>query len=115
MNADKCRFSVPVLLATLLFSLSAIGQAVPSEPEKVRQIVDGTAIDAVKVQNNSLNSKLMSREMPFRVILPIGYSTNKPDGPRYSVIYLLHGLTGHYDNWTDKTKLAQYEIGRAHV
>jgi S-formylglutathione hydrolase FrmB len=24
------------------------------------------------------------------------------------VIYLLHGLAGHYDNWTDKTKLAEY-------
>ena len=110
MNADKCRFSVPVLLATLLFSLSAIGQAVPSEPVQVRQIVDGTAIYAVKVQNNSLNSKLMSRKMPFRVILPRGYSANKSDGPRYSVIYLLHGLTGHFDNWTDKTKLAEYAV-----
>jgi S-formylglutathione hydrolase FrmB len=24
------------------------------------------------------------------------------------VIYLLHGLFGHFDNWTDKTKLAEY-------
>ena len=27
---------------------------------------------------------------------------------RYPVIYLLHGLTGHYNNWAEKTKLEQY-------
>lgn len=108
MNANKRRFYLLTWLAILLFSLSALGQTAPLEPGRVRQIVDGTALYAVKVQNNSLNSKLMSREMPFRVILPRGYSANKLEGPRYSVIYLLHGFTGHYNSWADKTKLAEY-------
>src|SRR5207248_10367596 len=30
------------------------------------------------------------------------------DTRRYPVIYLLHGFGGHYNNWTDKTKVAQY-------
>jgi S-formylglutathione hydrolase FrmB len=65
------------------------------------------------VENLKLNSKLMAREMPYRVILPDGYgnpknkhATVKPLS--YSVIYLLHGLTGHFDNWADKTKLIDY-------
>ena len=53
-----------------------------------------------------LDSKLMSRQMPYRVALPADYSTDKQ--ARYPVIYLLHGLTGHYDNWGDKAKIAQY-------
>jgi S-formylglutathione hydrolase FrmB len=59
-----------------------------------------------KIQNQKLNSKLMARELPYRVVLPEDYSAN--ESKRYPVIYLLHGLTGHFDNWTDKTKLAEY-------
>lgn len=55
--------------------------------------------------NEQLNSKLMGREMPYRVILPI---EDKGSKARYPVLYLLHGLTGHFSNWTDKTKLVEY-------
>ena len=55
----------------------------------------------------------MVREMPYRVVLPEGYGKlkdkNIADKPKsYPVIYLLHGLTGHFDNWTDKSKLVEY-------
>ncbi len=50
----------------------------------------------------------MARDMPYRVILPAGYSALKQRQPGYPVIYLLHGLTGHFNNWTDKTRLAEY-------
>lgn len=53
-----------------------------------------------------LPSKLMGREMPYRFILPTGYT--KDTAMRYPVIYLLHGLTGHFDNWTDRTRLSEY-------
>lgn len=45
--------------------------------------------------------------MPYRIILPSGYSISN-ETVRYPVIYLLHGLSGHFDNWTDKTKLTAY-------
>ncbi|MEJ7848881.1 MAG: alpha/beta hydrolase family protein [Pyrinomonadaceae bacterium] len=108
MNADKRRFTALIWLSVLLSGFSALGQTVTSPPSRTVELKDGTGIYAVKVQNNSLNSKLMAREMPFRVMLPGNYSANKTDGPRYSVIYLLHGLTGHFDNWTDKTSLAEH-------
>ncbi len=57
-------------------------------------------------QELKLDSKLMKREMPYRVILPVNYETNKSE--KFSVVYLLHGLTGHFDNWTDKAKLVEY-------
>ncbi len=52
-----------------------------------------------------LASKLMGREMPYRVVLPVDYNNNAAE--RYAVIYLLHGLTGHFNDWTDRTNLVQ--------
>lgn len=54
-----------------------------------------------------LDSKLMGRKMSYRIILPTDYS-NLNETSRYPVIYLLHGLTGSFANWTDKTKLTEY-------
>lgn len=54
-----------------------------------------------------LNSKLMRRQMPYRVILPATYN-NSNETSFFPVIYLLHGLTGHFDNWSDKTRLKEY-------
>ena len=58
------------------------------------------------VEERRIESKLMGREMPYRVVLPLKYAASKDI--RYPVIYLLHGLTGHYDNWTNMSKLATY-------
>ncbi len=63
---------------------------------------------SAEVVTLKLDSKLMAREMPYRVILPADYKANP--NARYGVIYLLHGLTGHYNNWTDRTKLAEYAL-----
>ncbi|MFN2501943.1 MAG: alpha/beta hydrolase [Pyrinomonadaceae bacterium] len=59
-----------------------------------------------KTQDLKLKSSLMGRDMPYRVVLPTDYSA-KAAG-RYAVVYLLHGLTGHFNNWTEKTQLAQH-------
>lgn len=57
-------------------------------------------------QELKLDSKLMNREMPYRVILPKDYQIKKTE--KYPVIYLLHGLTGHFNDWTDKTQIVEY-------
>lgn len=68
---------------------------------------------AVTVQDLKLNSRLMAREMPYRVILPVDYE--KAAATRYAVVYLLHGLTGHFDNWADKTKLKDYAVNFQYI
>jgi S-formylglutathione hydrolase FrmB len=65
-----------------------------SAPERIREL--------------RLPSKLMKREMPYCVILPPDYSDTKNETSRYSVIFLLHGLYGHYDNWVKLTRLVEY-------
>ncbi|MEP6789654.1 MAG: alpha/beta hydrolase family protein, partial [Acidobacteriota bacterium] len=59
-------------------------------------------------QEQKFASKLMAHDMPYRVILPNGYDDKVNATVKYPVIYLLHGLTGHYTNWADKTKLSDY-------
>ena len=56
----------------------------------------GPALGA-NVSEHKLASSLMGREMPYRVITPVEKAVAKD--VRYPVIYLLHGLTGHFNNW----------------
>jgi putative tributyrin esterase len=77
-----------VLLLILAFSFSVFAQ------------------EKVKFEDFKLKSKLMSREMPYRVLLPSNY--DKQRDSRFPVVYLLHGLFGHFNLWTEKTKLAEH-------
>lgn len=61
---------------------------------------------APNVTEHKLASKLMGKEMPYRVIVPMEKMVAKDT--RYPVLYLLHGLSGHYNNWTDLTKIEEY-------
>ena len=60
-----------------------------------------------------LKSALMTRDMPYRVILPPKYLADT--SARFPVVYLLHGLTGHFSNWIDKTKLTQYSMNHQFI
>ncbi len=96
MKNIKIRFSAQILLFVLALSLPFAVHAQKTAISKS----DG-------FRELKLDSKLMKREMPYRVILPVGYE-NSNEKTFYPVIYLLHGLTGHYNNWTDSTKLVEY-------
>ena len=63
---------------------------------------------AANVEERRLASRLMGREMPYRVVLPKNYSAKRH--ARYPVIYLLHGYGGSYKNWTDLTGLEEYSL-----
>jgi len=55
-----------------------------------------------------LDSRLMGRKMPYLVVVPEKYNLKEESGRIYPVIYLLHGLTGRFDNWLSRTALAKY-------
>ncbi len=93
MNADRRKYLGVLWLLILFSGISAYGQATAKA-------------DVKGFSEEKLKSALMARDMPYRVILPSKYASDK--AARYPVVYLLHGLTGHYSNWTDKTKLMQY-------
>ncbi len=74
---------------------------------KIREFTFSNIWPPYGVETHQLSSKLMARDMPYRVVLPPNYKSDQAT-VRYPVVFLLHGLTGHFDNWTDKTKLADY-------
>jgi putative tributyrin esterase len=61
-----------------------------------------------RVQTIQFESKLIGKTLPYNVLLPLDYNQIAAKTKRYPVIYLLHGLTGHYNNWIEHTHLADY-------
>ena len=51
-------------------------------------------------------SKLIGAVLPYNVVLPADYDTSTTT--RYPVLYLLHGLTGHYSDWASRSNVADY-------
>ena len=98
MNVDRRRLLVSACLLVWLALSSAVGQT--TTVVKPHPILE-------PFETHQLDSKLMARKISYRVVLPIDYGASN-ETTRYSVIYLLHGLTGNFANWTNKTKLAEY-------
>ena len=105
MNTDRHGFVLrSAVLIVVLFAMTgaAFGQA-PAAKTLAANVVE-----------HKLSSKLMGREMPYRVVLPAGYADAKAT-TRHPVIYLLHGLTGHFNNWTDATKVEEYALAHKFI
>jgi S-formylglutathione hydrolase FrmB len=59
-----------------------------------------------RVETVQFRSKLVNATLPYNVILPTDYDTARTT--RYPVLYLLHGLTGHFSDWVTRTNIANY-------
>jgi putative tributyrin esterase len=81
---------VAIVLLALFIPFSAAGQT--SEVGRVEEV--------------RFESKLVGKSLPYKVVLPVDYDTSRTT--RYPVLYLLHGLSGHYTDWTTRTNLADY-------
>ena len=98
MNEKKPRLISKFIWLVLIFCFSVSADA--QQPTTKVEL-------PANVENHQLKSRLMMRDIPYRVVLPIDYK-NADKKTAYPVIYLLHGLSGHFNNWTDKAKLAEY-------
>lgn len=105
LNTRAIRFA---LLLVCLTVTAAFGQSAGPVPRSPASTPRPLSIDPPRVQTLDLDSKLMGRKMPFRVILPASYDAREENGRRYPVLYLLHGLTGNFANWVDRTPLVAY-------
>jgi putative tributyrin esterase len=83
------KFSLAVF-AVILMSVATHGQATQEH--------DGYT--TVEFKSDVLNAKA-----PMNVILPVGYEQSVR---RYPVLLLLHGLSGHYDDWVSNTNVVMY-------
>jgi putative tributyrin esterase len=59
-----------------------------------------------RVETIRFQSKLVNTTLAYNVILPPDYDTARTT--RYPVLYLLHGLTGHYSDWAARTNVTDY-------
>lgn len=100
---SKNRSILAAWLLVFAFAFTVAGQVAQPATEQ-----SATPAPANRIESHRLASKLTGREMPYRVIVPEGYSDRANAQTRYPVIYLLHGLFGHFDNWTDKTKIDEF-------
>lgn len=95
------------MLRTLLASVYLLVWLVPSSAIGQTTTVVKPHPELNPFAAYQLDSKLMARKLSYRVVLPADYKSSN-ETSRYSVIYLLHGLTGNFANWTDKTSLSAY-------
>jgi putative tributyrin esterase len=58
-----------------------------------------------RIETGQISDKSVAAVLPYQILLPSDY--HKSD-KRYPVLYLLHGLRGHYSDWLSKTNLARY-------
>ncbi|MFN2491806.1 MAG: alpha/beta hydrolase [Pyrinomonadaceae bacterium] len=65
-------------------------------------------LTGTRVQTVPFESKMLGRILPYAVLLPVDYDKAPAQSKRYAVLYLLHGLFGHYDNWLTHTKLSEH-------
>jgi putative tributyrin esterase len=82
-------------LLLALFTTVAL-QAVPFARAEGSQTVEFAA------------AHLDGRTMKFNLILPRDYASSER---KFPVLYLLHGFTGHHDDWVKQTGIEEYAAG----
>ena len=103
--SDKKKASIFGLVVTVALFGATIFFVPAQQPGASAAKAQTSAQTADKIYR--LKSKLMGREMPYAVVLPAGYEQSN-EKTFYPVVYLLHGLTGHFDNWTSRSKLREF-------
>jgi putative tributyrin esterase len=112
MKIFKSSIFAPILLLVFALSLTFTVQAQKAKPKKEETAVFSVAPNASILQTEYLRSGLLSRQVPYNIVLPFDYNLAENKAKRYPVIYLLHGLTGNYSNWAAKTDLTRYAFER---
>jgi S-formylglutathione hydrolase FrmB len=67
--------------------------------------VDAQTQSPARLRDDTVQSAALGRAMKYRVLLPEDYDTSQR---RYPVLYLLHGLSGDFRDWTTRSNLAEY-------
>ncbi|WKZ60942.1 MAG: alpha/beta hydrolase-fold protein [Cyclobacteriaceae bacterium] len=82
-----------IISALLLFEMTVHAQQVPL------RIIEGLSIE----------SKILSQEVKYSIILPEDYYTSKTS--KYPVVYLLHGLGDNESSWLEYGRVNQFTDG----
>jgi putative tributyrin esterase len=106
------RISLAIVLLALIFSAGTRGVSSAAHVDAFRtRNIQTSAAKNSRVQTIQFESKLVGTTLPYNVLLPGDYNQPAARAKHYPVLYLLHGLSGHYTNWLDKTRLVDYTAG----
>ena len=89
------------MIKSFLAALILLAVIIPSSAA-----VNSSSRTAPAIQTIQFRSALVGKTLPYTVVLPRDYYSAHVR--RYPVLYLLHGLGGHYSDWTTKTNIAEY-------
>lgn len=95
MHRSFATFRTALVLAVIGIAVSHVGSSQRSSPATVETV--------------QFRSTLVGKPLPYNVVLPADYRTSP--NTRYPVLYLLHGLTGHYSDWLTRSNVADYASG----
>jgi S-formylglutathione hydrolase FrmB len=109
-NSEMLKSSRLVMLKNSRLAIAFVLLASMATVEARAQATSVGSIKRVseRVEIVRFPSRLMGREMPYGVVVPPGYWQRANRSTRYPVLYLLHGLTGHHDDWLTKARLADF-------
>ena len=106
------RFTQAFLLIAFVVALgyarTAMVQSLVSVSSQPSARQTSTKQTGARIQTVAFESKLVGKTLPYNILLPVGYDQAAAKTKLYPVVYLLHGLTGHYTNWLEKTQLVNY-------
>jgi len=102
------RSSLASFFAVVVLSTAIADGSTFVRPLRAQGVLASQASVNSRVQTIQFESKLVGKTLPYNVLLPVNYNLPDSRTKRYPVVYLLHGLTGHYTNWLEKTKLVDY-------
>jgi S-formylglutathione hydrolase FrmB len=100
VNATK---AVPAIIIVLVV-ISFCSDVRAADDRAIAENVGFIADKPLKVQEVIFHSEAVNRDMRFNIVLPKDYITS---GKHYPVLYMLHGLTANYLEWT-KLGVPQY-------
>ncbi len=103
--AKRLRTWLFIVFVAAVLSTATVAGSVLVRPRVAQSAQRQTPANA-RVQTIQLESKLIGKTLPYNIILPRDYNTARTS--RYPVIYLLHGLGGHYNDWLLRTNIADY-------
>lgn len=100
----------PRIILLIVAGLIANAFAYPSVTPVPYAFQSAATANNARVQTVPFKSQLVGKSLPYNVVLPVSYDLPASRDKRYPVVYLLHGLFGHYDNWTTKARLTDYTL-----
>jgi putative tributyrin esterase len=90
----------------LPFAVLAIAFLASFDESQTRRLLPANSSPSPRVETVQFKSTMIGATLPYVVVLPGDY--NQSTATRYPALYLLHGLMGHYSDWTTKTNVSDY-------